>query len=126
MQALHAIGGANEPPVSPWEGEDRHSFREVRGHPSRQAGSALLVFLHRLGQICIGRSSVWSLEDSADVLGYFGLHLLMRHISLRILLQMEPWTVRPPSVPRARRCETAGQVGTFAMGCSQRQPCEPP
>jgi hypothetical protein len=39
MQSFHAIGGASYSPMSGREGEDRHSFWDIGGHPLGQAGS---------------------------------------------------------------------------------------
>jgi len=48
-----------------------------------------MVLLHSLGQICFCSGSAWSIEDSADIFGDLGLHLLVWHIRLGILLQVK-------------------------------------
>ena len=89
MQALHAVGGAQQSSKRSWEGKDGEPFRDIGCQPFRQTRSALLVFGNGSGKVGFGRGSVWRIEDHANICSDFALQVLAWHIGLCILLEME-------------------------------------
>lgn len=97
VHSLQAVGRSQQPPMRLRQAEDRQPLGQVRLHPRRQFGRTTLVTRYHLPELLVCRRSIRRVKDAADVGRYGeavfggdrGLHLLLGHIGLRVLLQME-------------------------------------
>lgn len=69
--------------------KDREAFGQIAFQPRRKFRGGLEVFLDRATQITCRRHAIGCVENGSDVRRDLSTHFLMRHIGLRILLQMK-------------------------------------
>ena len=89
METFHTIGGTQQTLEASGKSKDGETFGDVGSQPLRQTRSSLAVLCHRLGQLGFWGGAVGGIEDRANVCDNFCLHVLVRHLGLGILLQME-------------------------------------
>lgn len=111
VKAFQAIGGAKQPTLAGGKGEDRQALGQVMLHPDGQFRGQPGVFLHRLFKKGFGIEQVGSVENGADVSGHLGFHVLLGHISLGILLEMELAALPEPALSAVEGEHRRKQLG---------------